>query len=249
MDEQIYYHFLSSQFAIEDLTNKWIKVSALGELNDPFELEPYLRFPYEGRQQYHEVSKHISKKWGLLCFSKNWRETVLWSYYAEKHKGIAIGFNILQGEVLKVRYTSYSKRQKIELTNDINIDAKLFLDLAKVKYKKWKYENEHRILVELKECLPKDCLTEECLPPKVPYPYFIKFEGRLKVREIVLGCRFNHKKEKENIGKLAIKLDAKIIPTREEWQGYKINKDGELDEMYKNLMSSMKLKNNTNKSL
>jgi hypothetical protein len=39
MNEQIYYHFLPSGYAINDFENEWIKVSTLNSLNDPFELK------------------------------------------------------------------------------------------------------------------------------------------------------------------------------------------------------------------
>jgi hypothetical protein len=236
MNEQIYYNFLSSNDAINDLENGWIKISTIDELNDPFELKPYLRFPHQDRKPYNEFRWRISKKWGILCFSDDWKEPILWSYYADKHKGIAIGFDILQDEVLKVDYTSEPKRQKIKLTKNINSDKKLFLDLAKVKYKKWEHENEYRILVELKDCIPKDRL-----PQDKRNLHLIKFGNRLKVKKIVLGCKFDHKKEKENIVKLAIKLNAEIKPTRAQWEGYRINKCGKWGPVYENLMSSMRL--------
>ncbi len=236
MKEQIYYHFLSPADAINDLENEWIKVSTLGELNDPFELEPYLRYGFEERQPYHKVRWRISKKWGILCFSDDWKEPILWSYYAKKHKGVAIDFNILQDKVIKVDYTFDPKRQKIALTNNKDKDEKLFLDLAKIKYKKWEYENEFRILVELKDCIPKDRLPQEKCDLSL-----IKFEDKLKIKEIVLGCRFNHEKEKEKIVKLAIKLNANIIPARAQWEGYKIRECGRWSPVYEDLLSSMRL--------
>lgn len=238
MSERVYYNFLSSKDAIDDLENEWIKVSTLNELNDPFELEPYLRYDFKDRHAFHNIRRRISKKWGILCFSDNWNEPILWSYYADKHKGIAIGFNILQDKVLRVDYSSDPKRQKIKLMNDKNTDEKLFLDLAKVKYKKWEYENEYRILIKLKECIPK----------KKRDLYLIRFGNRLKVRKIVLGCKFNHEKEKEKITKLAIKLNAEIIPTREEWEGYTINQCGTKTKLYKNLMKSMRLEKDKSKN-
>jgi len=227
MNEQIYYHFLHSGYAVNDLENEWIKVSTLDSLNDPFELKPYLRYRLEERQPFNKVFREISKKWGLLCFSDDWSEPILWSYYADKHMGIAIGFDILQDEILKVDYNFDPKRQQIELTNDKNTNEKLFLCLAKVKYKKWEYENEYRILVELKDCISKDCL-----PPKVRDLHFIKFGDRIKVKKIVLGCKFDHKKEKENIIKLATKLNAEIISTRPGWEDYKIHQCGTTTKQY-----------------
>lgn len=236
MKDIIYYNFLSSKDAIDDLENEWIKVSTLNELNDPFELRPYLKYEFEERQPYHKVHRIISKKWGFLCFSDGWKDPILWSYYADKHRGIAIGFNILQYGVLKVSYSSNPERQKIKLTNDKNKDEKLFLGLAKMKYKKWEYEKEYRVLVKLKDCIPKEYLPKEKLDLLL-----IRFRDKLKVKKIILGCRFDHENNKEKIVKLAIKLNSEIIPTRKEWKGYKILKSGKWAIKYKKLISSMKL--------
>lgn len=84
MDKQIYYHFLSSENAVSDLEKKRIKVSLINELNDPFELLPYLRYnDFKKRKLYHEVHKAVSKKYGLLCFSRTWDEPLLWGHYAD----------------------------------------------------------------------------------------------------------------------------------------------------------------------
>lgn len=213
MSEQIFYHFLSSANAIHDLERKMIRISTLDTLNDPFELMPYLRYkdPKE-RKRYHNIRKEISKKYGLLCFSQSWSEPLLWGHYADKHKGIAIGFEILRDEILKVDYNPDPIRKQFELTNDSEINKKLFLDLAKVKYQEWHYENEYRILVKLEDCI------------KIDGHHFIQFEGRLKVKEIVLGCKFEN--NKEYVDELAKQLDSKVKRTRMEWQGYKINERG-----------------------
>ncbi len=213
MSEQIFYHFLSSTHAIHDLERKMIRISTLDTLNDPFELMPYLRYKDpKKRKRYHNIRKEISKKYGLLCFSQSWNEPLLWGHYADKHKGIAIGFEILKDEILKVDYNPDPIRKQFELTNDSKINEKLFLGLAKVKYQEWHYENEYRILVKLKDCT------------KIDGHYFIQFEDRLKVKEIVLGSKYDN--NKEYVLELAKRLDAKVIPSRMEWQGYKIKPRG-----------------------
>jgi hypothetical protein len=239
MNEQIYYYFTSSEFGIDDLNNEWIKVSTLDSLNDPFELKPYLRYESEKRKKYYKTYEEVSKEWGLLCFSKDWEEPLLWSHYADKNKGIAIGFEILQGQIIEVDYNSGPKRKEIELTENSSIDKNLFLDLAKIKYEKWKYENESRILVKLEDCVPSSSIILRL----TGHPLFIKFANRLKVKEIVLGCKFDHKKEKKNIIKLAIRLGANVIPTREQWEGYKIVKSGTWDEKYLKLLIDFSIDN------
>lgn len=219
MNEQVYYHFLSSEHAIINLRKECIKVSLIDELNDPFELLPYLRYKeLEKRKLYYNIRRAVSKNYGLLCFSKKWEEPLLWGHYADKHKGVAIGFEILKDEIFEVEYSSEPKRTKFELTNNREENEKLFLDLAKTKYEKWSYEEEHRILVKLKDCFSVRFENKDLL--------VVKFHERLKVKKIIFGCKFDYKKEQETMMGLAKKLDAKIIPTRKGWEDYKIHPDG-----------------------
>lgn len=229
MDKRIYYHFLPSKYAIDDLKRKRIKVSTLDTLNDPFEMMPYRRYKFKERQPYNKVFRTISKKWGFLCFSQSWYEQLLWAHYADRHTGIALGFNILRDEILKVKYDSDPIRTKLKLTNDPKDNEEKFLSLAKVKYQEWKYEKEYRILVKLKDCEPEiDKRTEK-------FNYFLKFGDRLIIKEIVLGCGFNHKKENENVSRLAKQLGAEIIPTREGWEDYKIHQCGTKTNQYQKI--------------
>lgn len=215
MSKDIYYHFLPSQYAIDDLTQKRIKVSLINKLNDPFELLPNLRYnELKKRKLYHDIHRKVSKKYGILCFTKAWDEPLVWGHYAARHTGLAIGFEILKDKVLRVDYKSEPKRIKFELTNDQEQNEKLFLSLAEVKYKKWEYEEEYRMLIKLEDCI------------KDGEHYFIEFDNKLKPKKIVLGCKFEWKKEVKNVVRLAKQLHAEIIPTRQGWEDYKIRKCG-----------------------
>ena len=217
MNEQIYYHFLSSDDAINDLEGKWIKISLINELNDPFELLPYMRYKNsKERQPYHHIHREVSKKYGLLCFSKKWEGPLLWGHYADKHKGVAMGFRILKDEILEVKYCSMLKRTEFELTNSEEKNEKLFLNLVETKSEDWSYEEEYRIVVKLGDC------------DEDKSSYFMKFADRLKVDEIILGCEFD-KEKRGRIIELAKKLNVnenKIKHGRQSWGEYKINECG-----------------------
>lgn len=213
MNKQIYYHFLSSKHAIDDLEKKRIRVSTLNTLNDPFEFMPYKRYKFKKRQHYNQIYKSIVKEWGLLCFSNNWHETLLWSHYADKHNGITLGFQISDYDILEVEYSSDPKRQSFKLSKNLYANKRKFVNLAKIKYKKWKYEQEYRILIKLKNC------------KKDGKKHFILFDNNLKLREIVLGCKFDKNNQKE-IEILAKRLGVRLVHTRPGWEDYKIHKDG-----------------------
>lgn len=220
MNSKVYYHFLSSENAVHDLERKMIRVSTLNTLNDPFELMPYLRYSNsKKRKEYLRIRERISKKFGLLCFSKKWREPLLWSHYADKHKGIALGFEIQDPTLIDVEYSESPFREQIDLTDDPKKDEKLLLKLAKLKYKKWEYESESRMLIEIERCT------------FIAGHYFIPFSNILKIKEIRLGALYEYDDSTEiYICKLAKEFEAEVIPSRLEWQGYNINRDGKRAE-------------------
>lgn len=226
----MYYHFLSSKYATHDLERKMIRVSTLDTLNDPFELMPYLRYGEKEKiRRYMDVRKQISDLYGLLCFSKTWEEPLLWSHYADKHKGIAIGFEINSSDIFDVVYDPNPIRKQFDLTSDLIINKNLFLELAQIKYINWQYEQESRILLKLNDCT------------KIDGHYFIELGNSLKVKEVRLGANYDYKATRmEYIFKLlTIYSGAEVIPCRLERQGYKINYDGhkanKLQEMLKKI--------------
>lgn len=234
MNNKIYYHFLSSQYAIHDLERKMIRVSTLDTLNDPFELMPYLRYgKREEIKRYLDIRDRISKIYGLLCFSQTWTEPLLWSHYADKHKGIALGFEITNSpRFFDVVYDPNPIRKQFSLTNDLITNKNLFLELAQIKYINWKYEQESRMLIRLDGCI------------KIDGHYFIEFGNSLKLKEVRLGSYYNYEANNiEYVLKLStINLSAEVIPCRLQRQGYEINRDGyranKLQEMLKNLSRS-----------
>lgn len=221
MDDDIYYHFLSCEHAISDLECGRIKVGRFDALNDPFEMMPYRRFrTLERRQPYNRVFQAVSKKWGLLCFSPNYTDQLLWAHYADSHKGIALGFEIRSDDLFDVKYSPNKIRARIQLLKDPGENERQYLNLARVKYEEWIYEKEHRMLVKL-----EDCDQDEDL-------FFVRFGQRVDLKRVVLGSRFDHKSQKGRILDLKKKLNFEVIATRPGWEDYKIHKDGTRTKWY-----------------
>lgn len=221
MDDNVYYHFLSYKHAREALENRRIKVGRFNALNDPFEMMPYRRFrTLKERQPYNKVFQKVSKKWGLLCFSPNYVDQLLWAHYADSHKGIALGFEIRSNDFFYVKYSPNKIRSKIQLSRDPLENERQYLNLAKVKYEEWIYEKEHRILVKL-----DDCVQDKDL-------FFVNFGQQIILKRVVLGSRFDHKSYKNKVLKLKKKLNFEVIATRPGWEDYKIHKDGTRTNWY-----------------
>lgn len=224
MKKNIYYHFLSAENAIKDLNKSRIKVSTLDTLNDPFEFMPYRRYRnFNERQRYNRVFRAVSKKWGILCFSQTWTEQLFWAHYADKHKGIALGFEIPKNKILKVKYDCSEIRTKFDLTGNQAEDERKFLDLGEVKFQEWSYEKEFRLLINFSN---SNCISEDKM-------YFLPFGNELKLKEIVLGCRFYHATLKKIIIDFARKYSVEVIATREGWEDYRVHKCGTKTGRYK----------------
>ena len=108
------YHFVTQQYAIDDLAKQRLKVARLDDLNDPFELAALELSDRGMRRAYRAFAREMAEKFGVICFSRSWHNPVLWSHYAEKHKGVCFGFDIPDDVLLPVRYTGARLPNKIQ---------------------------------------------------------------------------------------------------------------------------------------
>src|ERR1051325_180704 len=110
------YHLTSQEHAISSISLCRLKVARFSEVNDPFELLALNSRKQAIRQWGKSFKQESNKKTGLLCFSANWRNPVLWSHYANKHQGICLGFDLKRTTVKPVSYES--ERLRAELNED-----------------------------------------------------------------------------------------------------------------------------------
>ena len=114
----------------------------------------------------------------LICFSKSWRNPLMWGHYAEKHTGMCLGFDIPDNLLAPVIYAK--RRLKIETDPEIKRPKpteKLMEKLIRRKFIDWKYEDEMRLFVGLGH------VTVES------GKYFLPFSEDLMLRKIILGPR------------------------------------------------------------
>lgn len=153
-------------------------MSRFSDVNDPFEL---LAVNVGGRK---DVRKHLAEwrtslnsRQGLLCFSEDWKNPVLWSHYAAKHGGICLGFNL--DDKLGKRVTYQSDRFVANFDKpsvpDFELDPALVDALRCTNYKHWEYESEVRVFVDLE------------VRVKEAGSYFFPFGDQLALRELILG--------------------------------------------------------------
>lgn len=91
--------------------------------------------------------------YGICSFTANLHSILMWSHYAENHKGVAFGFSLktLNGSGRKVRKVEYpEKRGNIKISlNSKEIQNEKFEIVNNAFLKKspdWKYEEEYRLI-------------------------------------------------------------------------------------------------------
>jgi hypothetical protein len=107
------YHFLSAGHALDDIARGRIRISRIEQLNDPFELWCVYQKDRGLRDALRAYKEEMNTRFGMLCFSKHWHNPVLWSHYADRHRGICLGFDIDSRRVKPVAYISQRPHLKI----------------------------------------------------------------------------------------------------------------------------------------
>jgi hypothetical protein len=101
------YHLTSAEYAISNLALGRIKLSRFTDLNDPFELLPLTgQLSPTVREIVDEFTEMFNREYGLLCFSGNWSNPVLWSHYGASHYGMCIGFDVPIAMISPIGYVA-----------------------------------------------------------------------------------------------------------------------------------------------
>jgi hypothetical protein len=177
------YKFLSEEFGLKGLRDKRLKQSRINELNDPFELRPYDITDPALREAVLQTRNQIHENRGVLCFSADWNDPVIWAHYSEKHAGLCLGFEIpkIMGDAENdesdyVKYIVdplYFPPDFLQLGDQQRFE--IVRKMLFTKFKHWQYEHEIRVWAPLQH--------EEY------GRYFLEFDERLRIVEVIIGAR------------------------------------------------------------
>lgn len=162
------YYFTTAHFGLVAIRDRRLKIARLHELNDPFEFLSADQSDRERRVLLRQTKATLSETKGLLCFSKSWRNPVLWGHYAEKHRGIALGFDVPSSHAQQISYVNSRSTWPSEIGEPF-IHQLLF-----TKFAHWSYEDEYRVYVHL--------------DTQLNGLYFVDFSESLQLRQIIVGC-------------------------------------------------------------
>lgn len=145
----------------EILEKEYLYLSTPENFNDPF--DP----PIKRAKNYDEV-KELLGNMRIGCISESWDNVLMWSHYADSHKGLCIGYDA--SDIFKQDFTKQnailrkciytddayldSLSLEIPIINNRDLEAfknnifnqPSFLDAYSIKHKDWEYEKEWRII-------------------------------------------------------------------------------------------------------
>ncbi|WP_297324792.1 DUF2971 domain-containing protein [Nitrosomonas sp.] len=148
----IVYHFISSEFALKALRDRRLKISRINELSDPFEFCAADFSDSDTQAKLETFKNHVNEHYGVICFSEQYHDPVLWSHYADGHRGVALVFEIPDDQAISIDY----QPARLCLDVDAAIQRGGFTesDLSKListKFSSWQYENEIRMTCRLND--------------------------------------------------------------------------------------------------
>ena len=156
---------------IDSLANQYFYFPDKSRLNDPIEL-PYIK--------YSTIPDDIISNYRIFSLSQNNNSMLMWSHYADNHKGISIGYRF--GDyfphgvgISEIKYNNHLKRQV-----DLNDLSNRYTQHLLTKNEDWSYERESRIFTT------KDKIYYE----KFDYLNYDRVKIDAYIFSITLGCAF-----------------------------------------------------------
>ncbi|PXW88228.1 Protein of unknown function (DUF2971) [Nitrosomonas sp. Nm84] len=148
----IVYHFTPSEFALKALRDRRLKISRINELNDPFEFCAADFSHSDTKAKLETFKNQVNEQYGVICFSEHYHDPVLWSHYADGHRGVALVFEIPDDQVISIDY----QPERLRLDVDAIIQCGGFSEsdlnkLISTKFSSWRYEKEIRMMCGLND--------------------------------------------------------------------------------------------------
>lgn len=167
-------------FRSDFLENRFLRITPRVDLNDPYDYYPF-ESDIEQRIEEHKsygLTNEISKEEiseghlngiGIISFTESIDNILMWSHYADSHKGMAIGFDpkhIFFKDLQRVRYTTQRPDLRKEFPNIVGVE--LFF-----KSEQWIYEKEWRLVKSIvqADCTINAISKESTLRKLIPFSY------------------------------------------------------------------------------
>jgi len=153
---------MSERYALEALQTGLWKIGRLAELNDPYDCQPVLtnqphsenpdRFTSDYFRRFNDIV-------GVFCYSAKIDDPVIWSHYADVHRGIALAFEytdpVNEKGLFQMGYNEnrpsldYLQLEKLRAESEWDHLVEVIRGGFTSKAKSWEYESEYRHFIRL----------------------------------------------------------------------------------------------------
>lgn len=172
------YKFTTAKYGISNVRDRRLKLSTIDDLNDPFDLAPLDITDPDIRRAQEALVVFYRKRVGLLCFSRNWDNLLLWSHYGDAHKGICCGFDIADGTPDANYDTDVLYQPNVlQITRPTDVNFDLASRMLRTKHESWSYEQEVRMFVGLDN------------PPDSNGLRWANFGPLVEFKEVIIGSQ------------------------------------------------------------
>ena len=167
------YKFMKAEFALLALKDRRLKVSKIDDLNDPFDLSSVDTTDPHVEAFLEQYVVNFRAKNGILCFSRNWDNLLLWSHYGDGHAGMCLGFDVPDESAhdMEVHY----QPNVIQISGIGEINEHFMMRLLRTKHESWSYEQESRMFVGVNDPADDQGLS------------FIEFAPHLNLKDVIFG--------------------------------------------------------------
>lgn len=215
------YHFLNAQYGLESIQHRRLKVSYADNLNDPFEHRAIELSDKSLRRALEIALPALAKDYGLICFSEAYSSPMIWSHYADRHRGMCLGFEMPTRLLTRVKYVPKRLRNKITTRRVSQAhETELALKVASYKYSEWAYEREWRAFISLAETFQHGSFN------------FVSYTDDMALKKVIVGACSNvdRKQISDALGELAVSVET--FKVRPAFQSFKMVRNRQ-DQLWK----------------
>jgi len=218
-DEIRLYRFLSATSALKTIERKTFRVGRVSEFNDPFEWKLGItNIVPQGeaiaRTAQDLVLRSMNAQFGVICFSDTPEDPVLWSHYADHHRGMALVVDHwVTDQLYKVVYSD--ERPTLDLNHLSSPDHQAYVSgvlkrLLAHKSKGWSYEREYRVFADLATCSVSDG------------SYFLPIPSNFLMK-VILGfrCEIDEAYVRRSLDVVGFN-DVEVVRAKDDNESYKI---------------------------
>jgi hypothetical protein len=207
------------KWALENIRKRRLKLSRINDLNDPFELLGMNMEDSRNRVAFQANKDWLAERNGILCFSSDWSNPVMWSHYADRHKGICLGFEVSEKHLHEVKYAVERPSINVkDLVERGKRDPSLVMPLTSTKFEHWKYEKEFRAYLQLQD------------EPDSNGLYYAEFSNDLKLAQVIAGACSNVTRAEVADALGALSHEVEVFKARPAFKAFKVvrNQDDSL---------------------